>query len=27
MDDYVSGLFIPHTNIDAFPGVKKMIGQ
>ena len=27
MDDYVSGLFIPHTNIDAFPGVKKMMGQ
>jgi len=27
MDDYVSGLFIPHTNIDDFPGVKKMIGQ
>ncbi len=27
MDDYVSGLFIPHTNIDAFPGVKKMMEQ
>jgi uncharacterized 2Fe-2S/4Fe-4S cluster protein (DUF4445 family) len=27
MDDYMSGLFIPHTNIDAFPGVKKMLGQ
>lgn len=27
MDDYVSGLFIPHTNIDAFPRVKKMMGQ
>jgi uncharacterized 2Fe-2S/4Fe-4S cluster protein (DUF4445 family) len=25
MDEYVSGLFIPHTNIDAFPGVKKLI--
>jgi uncharacterized 2Fe-2S/4Fe-4S cluster protein (DUF4445 family) len=25
MDEYVSGLFIPHTNIDAFPGVKKMM--
>jgi len=23
MDEYVSGLFIPHTNIDAFPGVKE----
>jgi uncharacterized 2Fe-2S/4Fe-4S cluster protein (DUF4445 family) len=25
MDEYVSGLFIPHTNIDTFPGVKKLI--
>lgn len=25
MDEYVSGLFIPHTNIDAFPGVKKRL--
>ncbi len=25
MDEYVSGLFIPHTNIDAFPNVKKMM--
>lgn len=25
MGEYVSGLFIPHTNIDAFPGVKKMM--
>jgi uncharacterized 2Fe-2S/4Fe-4S cluster protein (DUF4445 family) len=25
MDEYVSGLFIPHTNIDAFPGVKALI--
>ncbi len=25
MDEYVSGLFIPHTNIDAFPGVKKLM--
>ena len=25
MDEYVSGLFIPHTNIDAFPGVKKLL--
>jgi uncharacterized 2Fe-2S/4Fe-4S cluster protein (DUF4445 family) len=25
MDEYVSGLFIPHTNIDAFPGVKKKL--
>jgi len=24
MDEYVSGLFIPHTNIDAFPSVKKL---
>ncbi len=27
MDEYVSGLFIPHTNIDAFPGVKKLLEQ
>jgi uncharacterized 2Fe-2S/4Fe-4S cluster protein (DUF4445 family) len=27
MDEYVSGLFIPHTNIDAFPVVKKLLGQ
>ncbi|MBI4849199.1 MAG: DUF4445 domain-containing protein [Nitrospirae bacterium] len=25
MNEYVSGLFIPHTNIDAFPGVKKLM--
>jgi uncharacterized 2Fe-2S/4Fe-4S cluster protein (DUF4445 family) len=25
MDEYVSGLFIPHTNIDAFPGVKRLM--
>jgi len=25
MDEYVSGLFIPHTNIDAFPGVKSLM--
>jgi uncharacterized 2Fe-2S/4Fe-4S cluster protein (DUF4445 family) len=25
MDEYVSGLFIPHTNIDAFPHVKKLM--
>jgi uncharacterized 2Fe-2S/4Fe-4S cluster protein (DUF4445 family) len=25
MDEYVSGLFIPHTNIDAFPGVKELM--
>ena len=25
MDEYVSGLFIPHTNIDAFPKVKALI--
>ena len=25
MDEYVSGMFIPHTNIDAFPGVKKLL--
>lgn len=24
MDEYISGLFIPHTNIDAFPSVKKL---
>lgn len=27
MDEYVSGLFIPHTNIDAFPNVKKLIAK
>ncbi|MEN8263548.1 MAG: ASKHA domain-containing protein [Nitrospirota bacterium] len=27
MDEYVSGLFIPHTDIDAFPGVKKRKGH
>ncbi|MBI4710668.1 MAG: DUF4445 domain-containing protein, partial [Nitrospirae bacterium] len=25
MDEYVSGLFIPHTNMEAFPGVKKLM--
>jgi uncharacterized 2Fe-2S/4Fe-4S cluster protein (DUF4445 family) len=25
MDEYVSGIFIPHTNIDAFPNVKKLM--
>jgi uncharacterized 2Fe-2S/4Fe-4S cluster protein (DUF4445 family) len=25
MDEYVSGMFIPHTNIDAFPSVKKLL--
>jgi uncharacterized 2Fe-2S/4Fe-4S cluster protein (DUF4445 family) len=25
MSEYVSGLFIPHTDIDAFPGVKKLM--
>lgn len=25
MDEYVSGLFIPHTNIDAFPSVKSLM--
>ena len=25
MDEYMSGLFIPHTNIDAFPSVKGLI--
>jgi uncharacterized 2Fe-2S/4Fe-4S cluster protein (DUF4445 family) len=25
MDEYVSGLFIPHTNINAFPGVKRLL--
>ncbi|MBI5663984.1 MAG: DUF4445 domain-containing protein [Nitrospirae bacterium] len=27
MDEYVSGLFIPHTNIDAFPNVKALINK
>ncbi|MBI5195350.1 MAG: DUF4445 domain-containing protein [Nitrospirae bacterium] len=26
MDEYVSGLFIPHTNMEAFPSVKKLMG-
>ncbi|MBI4654622.1 MAG: DUF4445 domain-containing protein [Nitrospirae bacterium] len=25
MDEYVSGLFIPHTNIEAFPSVKRLM--
>ncbi|MBI4825771.1 MAG: DUF4445 domain-containing protein [Nitrospirae bacterium] len=25
MDEYVSGLFIPHTNMDAFPSVKALM--
>jgi uncharacterized 2Fe-2S/4Fe-4S cluster protein (DUF4445 family) len=25
MDQYMSGLFIPHTDIDAFPSVKKLL--
>ncbi len=25
MDEYVSGLFIPHTNIDAFPSIRKFV--
>lgn len=25
MDEYTSGLFIPHTNIDAFPGVRELL--
>ncbi len=25
MNEYISGLFIPHTNIDAFPGVKLLM--
>jgi uncharacterized 2Fe-2S/4Fe-4S cluster protein (DUF4445 family) len=25
MSEYISGLFIPHTDIDAFPGVKKLM--
>ncbi len=27
MDEYMSGLFIPHTNIDAFPGVKSLMSK
>ena len=27
MDEYMSGLFIPHTNIDAFPGVKNLMNK
>jgi uncharacterized 2Fe-2S/4Fe-4S cluster protein (DUF4445 family) len=27
MDEYVSALFIPHTNIDTFPGVKKKLSK
>ena len=25
MDEYVSGMFIPHTNMEAFPSVKKLM--
>ena len=25
MDEYMSGLFIPHTNMEAFPGVKALM--
>ena len=25
MSEYISGLFIPHTNIDSFPSVKKLM--
>ena len=25
MDEYISGLFIPHTDIDAFASVKKLL--
>ena len=25
MDEYMSGMFIPHTNMEAFPGVKAMM--
>ncbi len=25
MDEYVSGLFLPHTNIDAFPNARKLM--
>ena len=27
MDEYMSGLFIPHTDIDAFPGVKELMNK
>lgn len=27
MDEYVSALFLPHTNIDVFPSVKGMMGK
>ncbi|MBI5180897.1 MAG: DUF4445 domain-containing protein [Nitrospirae bacterium] len=27
MDEYVSALFLPHTNIDVFPSVKGMMGR
>ncbi len=27
MDEYVSALFIPHTNMDAFPGVKALMDR
>ncbi len=27
MDEYVSALFLPHTNIDAFPTVREMMGR
>jgi len=25
MDEFTSALFLPHTNTDAFPSVKKML--
>jgi uncharacterized 2Fe-2S/4Fe-4S cluster protein (DUF4445 family) len=27
MDEYISGLFIPHTNIEAFPSVKSLLQE
>ncbi|MBI5741142.1 MAG: DUF4445 domain-containing protein [Nitrospirae bacterium] len=27
MNEYISGLFIPHTNIDSFPNVKKLMNK
>ena len=27
MDEYLSALFLPHTNLDAFPTVKKELKE
>jgi uncharacterized 2Fe-2S/4Fe-4S cluster protein (DUF4445 family) len=27
MDEYMSALFLPHTNIDSFPTVKRLLSE